>query len=66
MSLHESSESHTEFRLQDPIKLFETFSTEEMERRRQTDPNFNADLYQEARQLVLSRLHTGHFREISA
>lgn len=56
MNSHESSGNPAEFRIQDPIQVFETFSTEEIERRGQTDPAFDATLHHEAKELILARL----------
>ncbi|MBF0294968.1 MAG: hypothetical protein HQL96_07235 [Magnetococcales bacterium] len=56
MSSQESSASHAQFRIQDPVQVFATFSAEEIARRQQTDPAFDAPLHQEAMELVQSRL----------
>lgn len=56
MNSKETSGINTEFRIQDPIQVFDTFSQEEMERRSLTDPEFDIKSYQEAKELVLTRL----------
>ncbi len=60
MNFKETAEINAEFRIQDPIQVFDTFSQEEIERRHQSDAEFNAKLYQEARALVLFRLRANH------
>lgn len=44
------------FQVEDPVAVFAAFSQEEIRRRRETEPNFAAGLYEEAVALVLSRL----------
>lgn len=44
------------FQVENPLAVFETFSTEEMQRCRDTDPNFDATLHQEAVSLVVNYL----------
>ncbi|MBF0126036.1 MAG: hypothetical protein HQM02_02390 [Magnetococcales bacterium] len=56
MNAQETSGSNGEFRILDPIQVFERFSTEEIARREQTDPAFEATLHLEAKQLILTRL----------
>ncbi|MBF0181157.1 MAG: hypothetical protein HQM03_14130 [Magnetococcales bacterium] len=58
MSSQESSGSRAQFRIQDPVQVFATFSAEEIARRQQTDPEFDAPLHQEAIELILSRLRS--------
>lgn len=45
------------FQVEDPLTVFENFSSEEIRRCRDTDPDFDAALHQEAVSLVLNRLN---------
>ncbi len=44
------------FQVEDPREVFAAYSREEMERQRETNPDFDGDLHREAVELVLSRL----------
>ncbi|MEO5331887.1 MAG: hypothetical protein H7839_07665 [Magnetococcus sp. YQC-5] len=61
MNPTDASGIHAEFRIQDPIQVFDAFSQEEIERRRQTDPHFDEPLHQDARTLILNRLRALRF-----
>lgn len=45
-----------DFQVEDPIAVFTAFSQEEIQRWRNTEPDFDESLHQEAVALVLDRL----------
>lgn len=52
------------FQIEDPLVVFKTYSQEKVQRWLQTDPSFQADLYQEAISLVLNRLKKSKTRTV--
>jgi hypothetical protein len=51
------------FDIKDPLAAFEEYCQLEMARRRERDPEFRADLYGEARDLVRARLEAAGIDE---
>lgn len=58
MNNHNTSSGTDGFQVEDPLGAFTTHSNDEIRRWRETDPDFNAALHQQAVALVLNRLKT--------
>lgn len=58
MNTQNRSNQEEGFQVEDPQTVFEKYSSEEIQRLRETDPDFNESLHQEAVSLVLNRLKT--------
>lgn len=58
MDTKNTSNPEDGFQVEDPLTVFKTFSSEEIRRCHETDPNFDAALHQKAVSLVLDRLKT--------
>ncbi|MBF0422222.1 MAG: hypothetical protein HQL73_04450 [Magnetococcales bacterium] len=59
MSDYTPSSSDRKFRLQTPSDAFDTYCNRERRRLEAADAAFNANLFEDARSLVLSRLGSG-------
>ena len=64
MATQQLSNTAEAFQIEDPLRVFKTYSQEEIQRWLQTDPSFQADLYQEAVSLVLNRLKNSKTRTV--